>query len=292
MIPKEILKKVHRIEIKTRTIVNSTLGGEYKSAFKGKGMEFSEVRPYVPGDDIRSIDWNVTARSGEPYIKKHIEERELTVMLLVDASASGNFGSLEKFKAETAVELCAVLSFSAIKNNDRVGLIIFTSEVEKFIPPKKGKNHVLRVIRELLYFKPSASGTDIGAAVRFLNQILSRRAVLFCVSDFRDNDFMIPLRVVSRRHDVIAVTLSDPREYEIPNVGLVELCDPETRETLFVDSASPGFQRHYKERIQKRVAQLRDYFRQNKIDEIAVSTSTDYVEALVQFFHRREKMMK
>ncbi|HAJ78882.1 MAG TPA: DUF58 domain-containing protein, partial [Fibrobacteres bacterium] len=194
MIPKEILQKVRRIELRTRSVVESVLSGEYQSVFKGRGMEFSEVRPYNPGDDIRAIDWNVTARMGGPYIKKYVEERELTVMLLVDASASGAFGSVKQFKDEIAVELCALLAFSAIKNNDRVGLIIFTSEVEKFIPPKKGKNHVLRVIRELLYFKPEQKGTNIAEAMGFLNMVQRKKAVVFCVSDFMASNFEASLR--------------------------------------------------------------------------------------------------
>ncbi len=236
MIPKEVLQKVRRIEIKTKRVVDSILSGEYHSAFKGRGMEFAEVRNYVEGDDIRHIDWNVTARMGDPFVKKHQEERELTVMLMVDASASGTFGSVNKFKGETGVELCALLAFSAIKNNDRVGLIIFTSEVEFYIPPQKGKKHVLHVIRELLYFKPKGKKTDVAAALSFLNGVQTKRTVVFLVSDFFTPAFDRALRVSARRHDLIAVTINDPREYDFPNVGLVELEDAESGNTVLVDS--------------------------------------------------------
>ncbi|MBD3392734.1 MAG: DUF58 domain-containing protein [Chitinivibrionales bacterium] len=291
MIPREILQKVRRIEIKTQNIVNTILSGEYHSAFKGKGMEFSEVRAYVEGDDIRTIDWNVTARTGAPHIKKHVEERELTVMMVVDASASGNFGSVNQMKAEMAVELCAVLAFSAIRNNDRVGLIIFTSEVEKYVPPKKGKNHVLRVIRELLYFRPRKTGTNIGDACGFLNRVLRKRAVVFLVSDFIDAGFEAPLRITSRRHDCIAIRLTDPREREFRDVGLVELEDPEQGGTVLVDSRRRAFREFFRREVASRDAALRGMFRANRIDEIAVSTDTDYVDPLVRFFKRREKVM-
>jgi uncharacterized protein (DUF58 family) len=289
MIPKEILQNVRRIEIKTRSIVDSILSGEYHSVFKGRGMEFSEVRRYSEGDDIRSIDWNVTARMGEPFIKKHVEERELTVMLTVDASASGNFGSQEKFKSEVAVELCALLAFSAIKNNDRVGLIIFTSEVETYIPPKKGRNHVLRVIRELLYFRPGKKGTDIAAALDYLNRVQKKKAVVFLVSDFLSASFEAPLRVAGRRHDLVALLIADPREAEMPDAGLVEIEDPETGELMLVDTGSRAFRRRYAEAAVKRHRSLDTLFLQNGIEKIDISTSGDYVEPLVRFFRRRER---
>lgn len=289
MIPKEILQKVRRIEIKTQSIVDAMLSGEYHSVFKGRGMEFSEVRNYTDGDDIRMIDWNVTARMGVPYVKQHVEERELTVMLVVDASASGMFGSFEKMKAETAVELCAVLAFSAIKNNDRVGLLIFTSEVEKFIPPKKGKNHVLRVIRELLYFKPRHTGTSIEEALKYLNRIQRKKSVVFLVSDFFDSGYQSSLRISARRHDLIAISLTDPRELEIPNVGLIELEDPETGERMLVDSGSRKFREQYKEESVSRRKQASSFFRSIRVDEVPVSTGGDYVEPLIRFFRKREK---
>ncbi len=292
MIPKEVLQKVRRIEIKTRSIVESMLSGEYQSVFKGRGMEFSEVRTYTEGDDVRSIDWNVTARMGQPYVKKHVEERELTVMLVVDASMSGHFGSVERFKDEIGVELCALLAFSAIKNNDRVGLIIFTSEVEKYIPPKKGKNHVLRVIRELLYFKPRKSGTDIGGALGYLSRVLTKRSVVFCISDFVAAGYEAAMRVAGRRHDFIAVSISDPREKSLPDVGLVELLDPETGKTILVDSRDRSLRSVFAESSAKRSRELTAFFRAEGIDEIPISTEGDYVDPLVKFFRKREKMLR
>jgi uncharacterized protein (DUF58 family) len=292
VIPKEILQKVRQIEIRTRSIVESVLSGEYQSVFKGRGMEFSEVRTYLPGDDIRSIDWNVTARMGGPYVKKYTEERELTVMLVVDASSSGSFGSVKQFKDEIAVELCALLAFSAIKNNDRVGLIIFTSEVEKFIPPKKGKNHVLRVIRELLYFKPSKKGTNIAEAMGFLNRVQRRKAVVFCVSDFIASGFEAPLRVAAQRHDLIAITVTDPREQTLTNVGLIELEDPETGQTLLVDTRSKTVRERFHKEAVARTESLRSFFKVHGIDEIPVTTEADYVGPLVKFFKKREKMYR
>jgi uncharacterized protein (DUF58 family) len=292
VIPKEILQKVRQIEIRTRSIVDSVLSGEYQSVFKGRGMEFSEVRTYIPGDDIRSIDWNVTARMGGPYVKKYTEERELTVMLVVDASSSGSFGSVKQFKDEIAVELCALLAFSAIKNNDRVGLIIFTSEVEKYIPPKKGKNHVLRVIRELLYFKPAKKGTNIAEAMGFLNRVQRRKAVVFCVSDFIASGFEAPLRVAAQRHDFIAVTITDPREMSLTNVGLIELEDPETGQTMLVNTRSKTVRERFHQEAVRRMEALRSFFKVHGIDEIPVTTEADYIGSLVKFFKKREKMYR
>jgi uncharacterized protein (DUF58 family) len=292
MIPKEVLQKVRRIEIRTRSVVDSILSGEYHSVFKGRGMEFSEVRSYVEGDDIRNIDWNVTARMNSPFVKKHVEERELTVMLLVDASASGSFGSVGKFKGEMGVELCALLAFSAIKNNDRVGLIIFTSEVERYIPPQKGKNHVLRVIRELLYFEPKNRGTNVAEALSFLNRVQRRKAVVFLVSDFFTAPFVRPLRVTAKRHDLVAVTLRDPRESELPDVGLIELEDAEAGGTRLVDSASREVRELYKKEMAARTAAVSQAFIANGVDEVQVSTATDYVDPLVKFFRKRERLIR
>ena len=289
MIPKEILKKVRQIEIKTQSIVDSMLGGQYQSAFKGRGMEFAEVRPYTPGDDIRTIDWNVTARMGEPHVKKFVEERELTVMLLVDASASAEFGSIAKFKGEIAIELCAILAFSAIRNNDRVGLITFTSDVERFIPPKKGKNHVLQVIRELLYFQPTKRGTNIAEALRFLNRVQKRRAVVFLVSDFLSPDYQSPLRIAARRHDVICISVTDPRERNVPAVGLLELEDPEQGGTVLVDTTSATVRNGIRAAFDQRVRARTNLLRSSGVDEVPISTATDYVEPLLRFFRRRER---
>lgn len=292
MIPKEVIQKVRRIEIKTKRVVDSILSGEYHSAFKGKGMEFSEVRSYSEGDDIRSIDWNVTARMGAPYIKKHTEERELSVMLMVDASASGSFGTVNKFKGEIAAELCALLAFSAIKNNDRVGLIIFTSDVELYIPPQKGKNHVLHVIREMLFFKPSKKGTDISQALGFLNRVQTRRAVVFLVSDFFSADYSAALRISARKHDLIAVTINDPRERSFPNVGLIELEDAENGKTVLVDSGSRAFRDMYTKEMSARYQAVQTQLRSTGVDEIHVSTETEYVEPLMRFFKKREKLFQ
>ncbi len=289
MIPREVLQKVRRIEIRTKSVVDSILSGEYHSVFKGRGMEFSEVRAYVEGDDIRNIDWNVTARMNSLFVKKHVEERELTVMLLVDASASGSFGSVNKFKGEMGVELCALLAFSAIKNNDRVGLIIFTSEIERYIPPQKGKNHVLHVIRELLYFEPRHRGTNVAEALSFLNRVQRRKAVVFLVSDFFTPPFTSPLRVTAKRHDLVAVTLRDPRETEMPDIGLIELEDAEAGGAVLVDSSSREFRNSYRKEMENRAAATSQTFKANGVDEIQVSTATDYVEPLVKFFRKREK---
>jgi len=292
VIPREVLQKVRRIEIRTKSVVDSILSGEYHSVFKGRGMEFSEVRSYVEGDDIRNIDWNVTARMNSLYVKKHVEEREMTVMLLVDASASGSFGSVDKFKGEMGVELCALLAFSAIKNNDRVGLIIFTSEVERYIPPQKGKNHVLRVIRELLYFEPQRKGTNVAEALSFLNRVQRRKAVVFLVSDFFTPPFTKPLRVTAKRHDLVAISLRDPRESEMPDVGLIELEDAENGGAVLVDSSSKEFRNGYKREMEKRTAAISQIFVSNGVDEIPVSTATDYVDPLVKFFRKREKTIR
>jgi len=292
MIPKEVLQKVRQIEIRTRRIIDSVMSGEYQSAFKGRGMEFSEVRQYMDGDDVRTIDWNVTARMGSPYIKKYTEERELTVMLVVDASSSGNFGSVDKFKGEMAVELCSLLAFSAIRNNDRVGLIIFTSDVEAYIPPRKGKNHVLRVIRELLYFQPRHKGTDIGNALKFLNQVQTKTSVVFLVSDFISKNFEAPLRVAAKRHDLVSISITDPREETLPRVGLIELEDAETGESVLIDTRNKKSLAAYKQEIARRRTELDELLRSTGVDEIRVSTDTGYVTPIVKFFRKREKVLR
>ena len=287
MIPKEILKKVREIEIYTNRLVSDSLAGEYHSVFKGRGMEFSEVREYQQGDDIRQIDWNVTARMGHPYIKLHVEERELTVIFLVDASASGSFGTVNQMKGELAVELCAVLAFSAIRNNDKVGLITFTDDIEKYVPAKKGRNHVLRVIRELLYFEPQRKGTNIQAALDYLNKVIKRKAVIFLVSDFMDERYEQALRVTSRKHDVIPVTIADPREEELPSIGLVELEDAESGERLLVDSFDPKVRDAYRALAMQEQAKRERMFRSMKLDRIDLRTDRPYMQTLISFFHRR-----
>jgi uncharacterized protein (DUF58 family) len=287
MLPKEIFKKIKRIEIQTNRLVNDLLAGEYHSIFKGRGMEFAEVREYTAGDDIRTVDWNVSARLGSPFVKVFEEERELTVFLVVDASGSGRFGSGQQMKGELAAEICAVLAFSAIKNNDRVGLIIFTDRVEKFIPPKKGRKHVLRVVRELLYFRPEGRGTDVPGALDFLSRVSNRHAIVFLISDFLGGDLTKSLRSVSRRHDVIAIAIEDPRETRLPAVGLLCLEDPETGDTLLVDTSDKAFLRAFEEESKRDRERLEEMFRAQRIDAIRLRTDESYVTPLVSFFQKR-----
>ena len=288
MIPDDILKMIRRIDIRTRHMVNDVLGGQYESVFKGQGMEFEEVREYQPGDEIRSIDWNVTARMGRPFLKKYVEERELTVMLLLDASASTTFGSVKQRKGELSAELCAVIAFSAIKNNDKVGLIIFTDRIEKYVPPQKGRRHVLRVISEALSFEPDGRGTDIAAALEYLNRVTIRRTVAFLVSDFLAADYERSLQIANRRHDVIALTITDPRELELPNVGILELEDAETGEKIQIDTkvrrVREAFQRLASEKAQQKSRMLRSA----NVDTINVFTDKPYIEPLLKFFRMRE----
>jgi len=287
MIPREILKKVRRIEISTRGLVNEVFSGEYHSAFKGRGMSFAEVREYQYGDDIRAIDWNVTARSGAPFVKIFEEERELTVMLVVDVSASGDFGTRERMKGEVAVEICALLAFSAIKNNDKVGLVIFSDHVEKFVPPRKGRRHVLRVLRELLFHRPQGRGTDITTALEYLNHVQRKRSTAFLVSDFRDRGFEKALAVAGRRHDLVAVRVGDLREKEIPPLGFVELEDPETGERVVVNTSSAKFRAEFTERSKKVRHELDRTLRRSKVDIIDIETGVPYVQPLMRFFQER-----
>ena len=289
MIPKEILDKVRLIEIRTRNMMNNLFAGEYHSVFKGRGMEFAEAREYQPGDDVRHIDWNVTARVGSPFIKVFDEEREMTVMLLVDVSASGAFGSQQQMKGEVGVEVSALLAFSAIQNNDRVGLLIFTDEVEVFVPPKKGRKHVLRVIRELLYFQPQGRRTSIAGALEYLGRVLHRRSVVFVVSDFQDVGYETALRHLSRRHDLIAVSLSDPREWRLPDVGFINLQDAETGEQVLVDSGHRGVREFYAAEQEAAVERRDVLFRKTGVDEIAIDATKPYVDPLIHFFRARMK---
>ena len=289
MIPKEILDKVRLIEIRTRNMMNNLFAGEYHSVFKGRGMEFAEAREYQPGDDVRHIEWNVTARVGRPFIKVFDEEREMTVMLLVDVSASGAFGSQQQMKGEVGVEVSALLAFSAIQNNDRVGLLIFTDEVEVFVPPKKGRKHVLRVIRELLYFQPQGRRTSIAGALEYLGRVLHRRSVVFVVSDFQDKGYETALRHLSRRHDLIAVSLSDPREWRLPDVGFINLQDAETGEQVLVDSGHQGVREFYAAEQEAAVERRDVLFRKTGVDEIAIDATKPYVDPLIHFFRARMK---
>jgi uncharacterized protein (DUF58 family) len=289
MIPEELAKKIRILQITTRKVVNDVLAGEYGSVFRGRGMEFDEVREYMPGDEIRTIDWNVTARMGHPYVKRFVEERELTVIFLVDLSASGAFGSVDKLKNEVAAEFCALLAFSAVKNNDKVGLIVFTDQVEMFIPPKKGTKHVLRVIRELLNFKPRQTQTDIVGALEYLGRVTTKRSVVFLVSDFQAEGFEKPMRVLAKRHDLIAVTVVDPREIRLPSVGLIELEDAETGELVLVDTSSVVVRKRYERLGRERADRYRELFASMGVDQIDVMTGKDYIPKLVHFFRIRER---
>lgn len=292
MIPKEILKKVRQIQIRSSRLVNDVLAGEYVSVFKGRGMEFEEVREYQAGDDIRTIDWNVTARLGHPYIKRFAEERELTVMFMVDLSSSGKFGSVRQFKNEIATEICALLALSAIRNNDKVGLILFTDKIEKFIPPKKGKTHVLRVIREVLYFKPEKKGTNITVALEYLIKVTKRKTVSFLVSDFITEGFERALRITNKRHDVIAISITDPRELEIPNVGFVELEDAETGETTLIDTSDRKVREKFNSLSTKNMEERARLFRTMGVDLIDIRTDRSYVEPIMKFFRMREQRLR
>ena len=289
MIPRQIIQKIRQIEIRTKHLVNDVFSGEYHSVFKGRGMEFAEVREYEPGDEIRSIDWNVTARLGRPYVKRFIEERELTVILMADVSASGHFGTVGQMKSEITAEICALLAYAAIQNNDRVGLLMFTDQIEKFIPPKKGRTHILRVIREVLYNQPEHTGTDIAQALEYLNRLLTRRCIVFIISDFLTADYVKPLRVASKRHDVVAVTVTDPRELSLPGIGLIELQDAETGEEVLVDTGDASWRRQYAE-YNEALREARDQqFRVTGVDAIHIRTDEPYIDPLLQFFKLRER---
>ena len=289
MIPKEILRKVRHIEIRTRGLVNELFGGEYHSVFKGRGMTFSEVREYQPGDDIRLIDWNVTARSNQPFIKIYEEERELTVYILVDVSASGEFGIAEKLKKEIGTEIAAVLGFSAIKNKDKVGVILFTDEVEKYIPPKKGKSHVLRVIRELLYFKPKGQRTALKNALDFLLKVAKRRSVVFLISDFLDDGYWKKLRMTNKKHDLIGIRLYDKGELEFPNIGHQKIHDAETGKNYWIDTASKKERDAYRITVKEKFAEIESESKRIQFDLINVATDEDYVDPLMRYFKLRER---
>lgn len=287
-IPAEILAAVRRIEIRTRRLVDEVFSGEYHSVFKGVGMEFREVREYVPGDDVRAIDWNVTARTGQPFVKLYDEERELTVILAVDLSRSGRFGSGGRTKMEVAAELCGVLAFAAIANKDKVGLVMFSDRVERFIPPAKGRSHVLRLIRELLTFEPEGRGTDLDEPLRLLGSVLKRRATVFLVSDFWAGDFTTTLSVLARRHDVVAVRVRDPREAELPPAGLVEWVDAESGASALVDTSWPPLRRRLAARLAARDEFLSRLFQSRGVDLVDVDATGSYVEPLRRFFLARE----
>jgi len=284
---REILKKVRLLEIKTKGVVDELFSGEYHSVFKGRGIDFDEVREYHFGDDIRLIDWNVSARFGHPYVKVYQEERELVVMLVVDLSASGDFGTLRQTKNEIAAEISAVLAFSALKNNDKVGLILFTDRIELFIPPKKGKSHVLRILRELLFFKPKGKGTNISGAMEYLNKVMKKKAIVFTISDFWDSGFETGLKIAGAKHDFIAVRLYDRRELELPPGNLMNLYDSESGKSILVDIGRNGFRENFKKSVETEFKRFSESLKKYNIDYIEADTSGEYITSLVKFFKMR-----
>jgi uncharacterized protein (DUF58 family) len=292
MLPREVIRQVRRLQLRAKRAVEDLLGGEYHSVFKGTGIAFEEVREYQPGDDIRAIDWNVTARMGHPFIKRFVEERELTVMLMVDCSGSHQFGTRQQQKREVAAELAAILAFSAISNNDKVGLVAFTDRVERFVPPRKGTRHVLRLIRDVLFFQPTQRGTSIREGLDYLNRVLHRRAIVFLLSDFLDRGYERSFKHTGRRHDLIAVSIVDPREEELPPVGLLELEDAETGERLLLDTFSRQVRAAYAESARRRRETLRQLTRSARIDLIEVSTDGGHLDALIRFFRLRERRLR
>lgn len=287
-VPPEVLRQVKLIELRTRGLVNSLFTGEYRSVFKGQGMEFAEVREYQPGDEVRTIDWNVTARMRRPYVKRYVEERELTVMLAVDLSGSERYGTIRRFKSELATELAAVLGMSAVRNNDRVGALLFTDRVEHVVPPRKGRRHALRLIRDVLAYEPSGTGTDLAAAMEYMSKMLSHHAIIFIISDFIGEGFEHPLKVLARQHDVVAVTITDPSERELPDIGLARFTDPETGETIHIDTSDRDVRSEYSRTVAAEQESRRRLMRRLAIDEIPVETDEGYIQPLLRFFRVRE----
>jgi uncharacterized protein (DUF58 family) len=285
----DLLKKVRKIEIKTRGLSAQIFSGEYHSAFKGRGMAFSEVREYSPGDDIRTIDWNVTARLNHPYVKVFEEERELTLMVLVDVSASGMFGTNVQFKQELITELTAVLAFSAIQNNDKAGVIFFSDKIELFIPPKKGKSHILRIIRELINFEPKGTGTDIGGALRYFNNMIKKKCIAFLISDFVGTNYEDAIKVTGKKHDLAALRIMDPREEIMPNVGLVRMKDAETNQVVLVDTSNANLRRDYNLWFKQNQRQTTDLLNRSGVDHTLLSTDQSYVQPLMNLFKKRER---
>jgi uncharacterized protein (DUF58 family) len=291
-VPADVLRQVKLLELRTRGLVNSLFTGEYRSVFKGQGMEFAEVREYQAGDEVRSIDWNVTARMQRPYVKRYIEERELTVMLAVDVSGSERFGTRRRFKSEMASELAAVLAMSAIRNNDRVGGLMFTERIEHVVPPRKGRRHALRLIRDILAFAPTGRGTDIGGATEYLNKMLAHKAIIFLVSDFLGSNIERPIKLLAQRHDVVAVTLEDPSERALPDIGLVRFVDPETGQVIDVDTSNPKVRAQFDSHVNAEADRRRHLLRRLAIDEIAVTTNQGIMDPLLRFFRTRERRIR
>ncbi|HET6233029.1 MAG TPA: DUF58 domain-containing protein [Longimicrobiaceae bacterium] len=292
----DVLRQVRRIELRTRGLVTSRFSGEYHSVFKGQGIEFVEVREYLPGDDVRTIDWNVSARTGETYVKKYIEERELTVLLAVDLSGSQRFGTRGRFRSELVAEVAATLAMSAVRNNDRVGLLVFTDRIEAFVPPRKGRRHVLRLIRDLLAFEPAGSGTDLAAAVAYATRLLRSRSIIFLLSDFQVSGDAAPfekaMATASFRHDVIPISLTDPADVDLPDAGLLRVVDPETGERVTVDSSNPSVRRAFAESVDEERARTRSLFRRLGMDEVELRTDTPWSAPLLAFFRRRESRLR
>ena len=291
-VPPEILRQVKLIELRTRGLVNSLFSGEYRSVFKGQGMEFAEVREYQPGDEVRTIDWNVTARMRRPYVKRYVEERELTVMLAVDLSGSERFGTVRRFKSELATELAAVLAMSAIRNNDRVGILLFTDRVEHVVPPRKGRRHALRLIRDILVYEPEGRGTDVAATMEYLRRMLSHHAIIFFLSDFLAPDIERPLKILAQAHDVVAVTITDPSERTLPDVGLARFQDPESGVTVDVDTSDPEVRSMFEKHVSDEEAGRKRLLRRLSIDEVPVRTDTGYMQPLLRFFRARETRVR
>ena len=301
MIPREILAQIRRIQITTSRMVTDVFAGQYQSVFRGRGMEFDEVREYQPGDEIRSIDWNVTARMGHPYIKKFVEERELTVMLLLDMSGSSYFGTVNKLKSRIAAEICSLLALAAIRNNDKIGFIAFTDKIEKFVPPRKGLRHALRVVRESLYFKPEAKGTNISEAVEYLSKVTTRKTVTFIISDFYPAIFKSggtganlkkALSIANKRHDIVAITITDPKEIEMPDVGIVELEDAEQGESYIVDTSDSALRKEYRKNALRKFGERKKLFNLTNVDNVDVRTDIPYDKTLFKFFRMRERKLR
>jgi uncharacterized protein (DUF58 family) len=291
-VPPEVLRQVRLIELRTRRLVNSLFAGEYRSIFKGHGMEFAEVREYMPGDEVRSIDWNVTARMGRPFVKGYVEERELTVMLAVDLSGSSQFGTVSRFKSEMALELAAVLTMSAVRNNDRVGVLLFTDRVEHVVPPGKGRRHALRIIRDVLVHRPEGKGTNIGTALEYLNRLLPHRAIVFVISDLIDSGIERPLKVLSQRHDVVVAPLEDPSEWNLPDIGVARFVDPETGQVVSVDTSDGRVREGFRAASEAERLARRQLLRRLAIDEVPVNTKDGYLEALLRFFRARGRRVR
>ncbi|MBC8527045.1 MAG: DUF58 domain-containing protein [Candidatus Cloacimonetes bacterium] len=292
MIPKEILNQVRKIEISTKSLVNELFSGEYHSIFKGQGLEFSEVRAYQPGDNVKLIDWNVSARFGHPYIKKFEETRELTVMLIIDVSQSGEFGTKDKLKREIAAEIGAILAFSAIKNNDKVGLILFSESIELYIPPKKGKNTVLRIVREILYHTPEHKKTDISNALEYYYKMSKKRSIIFLLSDFFDENYFKTLQIIAQKHDVVAIRILDPKEFKIPHLGFINFQDTETGEEIFINTKDRKFKDYFQNFAEKRITAVSEDLKKLKIDLIDIQSDMPYINTLVKFFKKRARRIK